>query len=141
METPPFYDEVLLLASTLVDSQDTAEQCWSAYEELRKVCECNSGSKNDHPFQWETLADFTLNNAEALKIYTTALQLAEALQLTEYSLSIQLAMAERYLQLNEQDHAFTFADAANESAKNTTDLELRKQISEFLLKICNKKQQ
>jgi hypothetical protein len=138
METPPLYDEVLLLASTLVDSQGKAEQCWSVYEELRKVCECNSGSKNDHPFQWETLADFTLNDVEALNIYATALQLAEALQLTEYSASIQLAMTERYLQLNEQEHAFTFANAANESAKNTTDLELRKQISEVLLQICSR---
>ena len=97
-----------------------------------------SGSKNDHPFQWETLADFTLNDVEALEIYTTALKLAEALQLREYSASIQLAMTERYLQLNEQDHAFTFANAANESAKNTTDLELRKQISEVLLQICSR---
>lgn len=138
METPPLYDEVLLLASTLVDSQDKAEQCWSVYEELRKVCECNSGSKNDHPFQWETLADFTHNDAEALKIYATALQLAEALQLTEYSASIQLAMAERHLQLEELERAFKLANAANESAKSTPDLELRRQISEALLEICSR---
>lgn len=137
METPPFYDDILFLASNLVDSQDRTERYWLAYEELQKICERNAGLKNDHPFQWETLADFTPDDVAALKIYATALQLAEAKKLTEYSASIQLAMAERHLQLEELECAFKFANAANESAMNTSDLELRKQISEVLLQICS----
>ncbi len=135
METPPFYNEVHELALSLVNSQDQTKSYWHLYEELRMVCENHAGSKSDHPFQWETLADFTLDDGAALEIYAKALEIAVALKLEHYSASIQLAMAERYLQLGKPEFAFKFASFANETAKTTKDLELRKGISEFLLEV------
>ncbi|MCU7997472.1 hypothetical protein [Shewanella sp. SM95] len=136
METPPFYNEVHELALSLVNSQDQTKSYWRLYEKLRVVCENHAGSKSDHPFQWETLADFTLDDVAALEIYAKALEIAEILGLEQYSASIQLAMAERYLQLGKPDYALKFANSANETAKGTKDLDLRKEISEFLLEIC-----
>lgn len=139
METPPFYDEVHDLALRLVNSQDETKSYWQLYEKLRMVCENHADSVKDHPFQWETLADFTLDDVAALEIYAKALGIAEILGLKQYSASIQFAMAERYLQLGELENAFNFARCANEIAKNTNDLELRKEVSVFLLEICGNK--
>ncbi len=136
METPPFYDEVHELALSLVNSQDQTKSYWQLYEKLREVCENHAGSKSNHPFQWETLADFTIDNLAALEIYAKALEIAENLDLKQYSASIQLAMAERYLQLGNVEHAFKFASSANETAKSTNDLDLRREISELLLEVC-----
>lgn len=136
METPPFYNEVHELALSLLNSQGQTQSYWHLYEKLRVVCENNADSKSDHPFQWETLADFTLDDVAALEIYAKALEIAENLGLKQYSASIQLAMAERYLQLGKPDYALKFAHSANEAAKSTKDLGLRKEISELLLEIC-----
>src|SRR5687767_9180942 len=106
METPPFYDEVHELALSLVNSQGQTNSYWRIYEKLRVLCENHAGSKSDHPFQWETLADFTLDDLAALEIYAKALEIAKALRLEEYSASVQLAMAERYLQLENAEYAF-----------------------------------
>ncbi|MFB2779132.1 tetratricopeptide repeat protein [Shewanella mangrovisoli] len=139
MEIPPFYDEVHDLALRLVNSQDETKSYWQLYEKLRMLCENHADSEKDHPFQWETLADFTLDDVAALEIYAKALGIADILGLEQYSASIQLAMAERYLRLGELENAFNFASCANEIAKITNDLELRKEISEFLMEICGNK--
>ncbi|MBU0913484.1 MAG: hypothetical protein KKF22_13195 [Gammaproteobacteria bacterium] len=135
IETPPFYNEVYELALSLVNSKSQTKSYWRLYEKLRVLCENYTGSESDHPFQWETLADFTLDDVAALEIYTKALEIAEILGLAQYSASIQLAMAERYLQLGKPDYALKFASSAKETAKSTEDSELRKEISECLLEV------
>ena len=133
--SPRIYEVVKELSIELVNSSESEDtkKYWADYQRLVEVCSENESSGNDHPFQWETLADFTTDSNSALKIYLKALQLAELQKLPEYTASIKLAMAERYSELGIRDQALTTAHQANHIAKKLDDLQLRKEISEFLL--------
>ena len=113
-------------------SNDTKSE-WSSYQKLRELCEANEKTENNHPIQWEALADFTNNNEQAVLIYRKALQCAESLALNEYSASINLAMAERSQESGQSAAAFELAQKANELARSTNNLQLRQEISKFLL--------
>jgi len=132
---PPLYDEVHQMALDIVNASvsENTKLKWATYEKLKLLCEANENTKNDHPIQWEALADFTDNDAQAIIIYRKALSCAESLNLNEYAASINLAMAERCQDSGQSDTAFELAKKANELAKSTNNLELRQQISEFLL--------
>ena len=129
------YENVKDLACDLVNASgvgDTVEH-WRLYQELEKICTVNEGSIRDHPFQWETLADFTNDDSASILIYEKAFELAKKSDLSEYMASIKLAQAERYSSIGISDLAYSVAKEANEYAKTGNDLELRKEISEFLL--------
>ena len=61
------------------------------------------------------------------------LKIAETQGLLEYMASIQLAIAERYKVLCNDNLSYEYAKSANENAIGLDDFELRKEISEFLL--------
>lgn len=132
------YDKVKELAFELVNAswREDTPAYWDYYQQLEKVCIENRTGKNEHPFQWETLGDFTNDSIQALKIYENARKIAHRQNLREYSASISLAMAEQYLKLGDKEMAFNTANQANNFAKTLDDLELRKEISEFLLNEC-----
>ncbi|MBL4796650.1 MAG: tetratricopeptide repeat protein [Oleispira sp.] len=129
------YNEVHQIVCDLVNASaiDDTKAYWKLYHALEVICESNDSTKRDHPFQWETLADFTTDDSASLSLYGKAFNLAKALSLNEYMASIQLALAERYVELGMHDKAYLCANAANEYAVKTEDLDLRKSISEFLL--------
>jgi hypothetical protein len=132
---PKLHDEVLELSIDIVDASgvgDTKAE-WNAYQKLLSLCEKNESGDLNHPFQWEALADFTSDSSASIAIYNKALIYAEQLMLIDYIASIKLAIAEVHLEAGNHDQAINMARDANESAKLTTDLELRKEISEFLL--------
>jgi tetratricopeptide (TPR) repeat protein len=106
---------------------------WEHYQKLLKICQENEKGIKDHPFQWESLADFTNDPEKALEIYEKALVLAESQELLEYSASVNFAMAEKYRELGIDSKAFKKAQLANELAKDLDDFDLRKDISGFLL--------
>ncbi|GAB1620528.1 hypothetical protein AAOGI_05780 [Agarivorans albus] len=131
------YNSVLDLACELVNSSGAGltKNYWDTYQQLNAICETNKGSNKDHPFQWETLADYTKSAEQAIRIYLVAIEVAKKLNLVEFLASSQLALAERYLELTNISAAINWASIANENALKCSNLELRQEISEFLLEL------
>jgi len=129
---PPHYEFVLDMALEMTNT-DSNQSYWASYNQLREVCEKHEGTLLDHAFQWETLADFTSDKSEAINLYLKALDLANNSEQLEYIASISLSLAELYLDLGQNDAVKIYIDTANEASKQTSDLSLRTEISEFLL--------
>ena len=132
---PPLYDEVHQLALDIVNASAAEDRraIWSTYHDLEKLCNSAEADGQSHPFHWETLADFTTDSSTALNIYQKALKSAEQHDLVEYIASIKIAMAELYEEAGDSEKGLTLAKEANEAATLTSDLGLRREISEFLL--------
>ena len=131
----PLYNKVHQLSLDIVNASEDLKLEWEKYNNLKLFCEKNEKSKNNHPLQWEALADFTTDNNQSLLIYKKALELANELSLNDYSVSIYFAMAERHFSSGNVEQAFNLAYQANELAKSINNLELKQEISEFLLTI------
>lgn len=129
------YFRVLGLATALVNSSESFDKqtYWDQYNELREICETETASGRAHPFLFETLADFTDDNQIAIDIYRKGLDVASQQGAVAYLTSIQFAIAQRYKDMGETRLAYESALQANELAKSLDDLELRKEISGFLL--------
>jgi hypothetical protein len=129
------YQRVFELSTSLMNASEAEEMksYWRLYEDLRVYCEAEANSGRDHPFLWETLADFTNDDQAAVRLYLKALEQATQSKATEYEASIGLALAGRYKSMGDAPRAFKYASEANESAKGLDDLDLRRQISQFLL--------
>ncbi|WP_431482755.1 hypothetical protein [Pseudomonas solani] len=110
---------------------------WDAHRRLESLCELSEQEGDEHPFQWETLGDFTADRAIAIRFYERALRKARIARLDEYVSSICLAMAEAHLELGDTSQAMTFAIQADDAAQNSSDLELRRSISELLLMLSS----
>ncbi len=135
MNSPLLHDEVHELALDIVNASAVEDKIseWAAYTKLKELCEENESTELNHPFQWESLGDFTAANDQAISIYRKALAIAENLSEVEYVASINFALAERYFEMEALEQAYDFAQHANDAAKSSEDLELRKEISELLL--------
>jgi len=120
------------LANHLVN-EDQTEKYWAHYNALKDYCEAQSLGGYDHPFLWESLADFTTDDAAAIPLYLRALDLAKDEDAREYRVSIRLALAERHRAIGKEDLALEYAIAADDEAKLLNDLELRREVSKFLL--------
>ena len=114
-------------------SEDQREKSWACYNELREYCEHQSAAGYDHPFLWETLADFTPDDDVAIPLYLHALDGASASELVDYRVSIRFALAERHKNKGDCLLARELAIAADVEATQIDDLELRRKISSFLL--------
>ncbi len=134
---PPHHDKLHLLSIEIVNAslEDDSETFWEAYNQIKEICEAHEGSNLDHPFQWETLADFTSTHNEAMPFYFKALNLARELELVEYVATINLAIAEQYFNFDDLSKAWNYACAADIVAIDLEDLGLKKEISEMLLKL------
>jgi hypothetical protein len=128
------HERVLGLTTAMLNawSPDDAEARLRLYAELRDYCESTAAAGRDHPFLWETLADFTDDDRTAIDFYLRALPLATAAGATEYEASICLALAERHSNIGEASLAYDYARQANELAVRTDDMDLRREISQFL---------
>jgi hypothetical protein len=126
---------VSALTSEMIDAGESGDShsSASAYEKLIDYCESVAAEGRDHPFLWETLADFTGDDHAAIGFYLRALPLATAANAAEYAASICLALAERHSNLEEFNAARDYALQADAFARATDDLPLRKAISQFLL--------
>jgi tetratricopeptide (TPR) repeat protein len=129
---PPHYEFVLDMALEMTNTESN-QSYWASYNQLREVCEKHEGTLLNHAFQWETLADFTSDKSEAINLYLKALDLANNSEQLEYIASISLSLAELYLDLGQNDAVKIYIETANEASKQTSDLSLRTEISEFLL--------
>ena len=127
---PDLYEDVLSLAESLVAA--TEQDYDSLYAKLRQLCEKANDSPKSHPFFYETLADFTLNDQVAIDIYMEALQVADKFELNEHQASIQLPIAYLYQDLGDHESAFNCGTGAKELAKSVGDKTLTKEIKNFL---------
>lgn len=136
---PLLYNEVHQLSLDIVNATaiENTKAEWSAYQKLKLLCEKAQGGHQDHPLQWEALADFTTNYEQALKLYNIALETAESLGLDEYSASIKLAIAIRFEEAGKNKQAIEAAHQANTIAASISNKDLKLEISEFLLAASN----
>ena len=137
LDMPTLYDKVHELALEMISSSETndLQAMWQAYNRLEQLCEDNQYTSVDHPFQWEILADFTNDPKTAIRLYHNALKLALKADFREYVASILISLAENYLELGERVLAWKEALAADQVARFTNNLRLRKEVSEFLLRM------
>lgn len=129
------HEHVLALAAEIANTwrPDDARARWRLYSELSDYCDSVAAAGRDHPFLWETLADFTTDDRIATNIYLRALSLATAAGAAEYQASICLALAQRHVSMGGNSLAYDFACRANAHAMQADDLDIRQQISQFLL--------
>jgi hypothetical protein len=136
MNIPPdIHARVVALTDAILDACEEGEDDNSAslYAQLHAYCDTIAADGRDHPFLWETLADFTADDRIAIAHYNRALLLANAAQAISYEASICLALAERHSNLGDAEAAHAHALKADALAQRTDDLPLRKAISQFLL--------
>ncbi|WOI37066.1 hypothetical protein R1T43_18020 [Alteromonas sp. CI.11.F.A3] len=108
---PPFHEQILELALTMTNEPST-KVYWEAHNKLRVICETHKNSALDHPFQWETLADFTVDSEVKLAVYLKALELAQKYNLLSYVVSVATEISELYLEQNDNDHAMIYSKIA-----------------------------
>lgn len=131
------YERVFSLATDMTNASEAGDTktYWQLYSELRVYCEAETA--RDHPFPWETLADFTTDDQASIALYLKALAASKHLISNEYEASILFALAARFKSIGNADLAYRYALEANEKAKALNDLDLRRSISEFLLSAAN----
>ena len=127
------YERVFGLAIGMTNASEVGDTktYWQLYGELGVYCDAEV--ERDHPFLWETLADFTTDDRASVALYLKALEKAKLLSTAEYEASILFALAERYQSVGNAELAHRYALEAKEKAKVLDDLALRRDISEFLL--------
>ncbi|KRG42918.1 hypothetical protein ARC78_08005 [Stenotrophomonas pictorum JCM 9942] len=136
MNIPPdIHARVVELTDTILHAGQSgdAEAAQAAYRALADYGHAVAAEGRDHPFLWETLADFTGDDRLAIALYLRALPLATAADACGYAASICLALAERHVNLDEPEAARDYARQADGFAGRTDDLPLRRDIRQFLL--------
>ncbi len=130
----PFYKEVRQFAFDMIAAakENNVEAFDSLYDDLKKICADNKEGKNNHPVQWETLADFTEDPIAAIDLYKQALTIAEGIKAHEYMASINYAIADRYQELGDDKTALSFVKQAKEHAEKLDDTELKGEINDLL---------
>jgi len=104
-----------------VDEENT-EAFNALYQELKSLCEKHQDTEQDHPAQWEALADFSEDFSQAAAYYQQAETLAKNLELREYIASINYSWALLLQQSDEEkarEHAQTALSAATGSPDKT----------------------
>lgn len=139
IKLPPHHEKIHQLTLEIVNSVDDELECM-AYNKILNICETHKDTVLDHPFQWETLGDFTFNDPEkSLSYYFYGLDLAQKANLNEYVGSIRLAMAEQYQELEDFEKSWECLNLANEALKTSSDLALKQEVSEALLEASSRR--
>lgn len=103
------------------------------YKDLQLLCVENESGAQNHPVQWETLADFTQDLDESIALYKKALSIAEKLKEHQYSASIHYAMADRYSEMDNRKAARDHANKAKVLAAKMDDDVLKNDIEALLV--------
>ena len=115
--------------------KDDREAFNSLYAELKAVCTDNENTDNDHPEQWETLADFEEEIEDALLGYEKALKKAVAMDSKDHMSSIAFSMARLQIESGQTDAAIQNLKNAKISAERIDDKEFKVEIDELLEKL------
>ncbi|ULU24630.1 hypothetical protein [Dyella terrae] len=129
---PEVWDHVMGFATELANESEP-DRYATTYKDLHDYCEEQSLGGYEHPFLWETLADFTMDDGAAVSLYQRALKLAVGDEARAYRASIQFSLAERHKRLGDDAQAREYAVSADDEARAIDDRELRRRISRFLL--------
>jgi hypothetical protein len=135
------YKQVYALAAELLEAAEVDDDPLfdELYGQLKVLCyEHEADEMKNHPVQWETLADFTGDCAEALNLYAKALTYAEAISAYDFVVSINYAVA--LLLFEEQDfpddkrleRALNAAQTASDHLDRIDDPQLKKEIKKLL---------
>ncbi|TMM41892.1 hypothetical protein [Colwellia ponticola] len=133
----PLYNDILTICQEIASASaaDNDELRLAGCKKLQILCATNQNSPNDHPLQWEALADFTDDGEQAMDIYEVALATAQQLALPTFIASAYLAMAQRQVEFEEPVQALEFANKANEAAQDIDSEELKAEITELLIQL------
>jgi len=103
----PIFDEVIEICRSIATSSQEQKETEreQAYQNLIKLCAKHENTPRDHPFQWEALAEFTLDADQAVDLYEKGLAIAQKMSLVDAQASIYLAMISRYLETEQLEHA------------------------------------
>ena len=73
--SPELHEAVHEIVLQIVNASavDDRRAEWAAYQELVDICESSEREGRKHPFQWETLGDFTADRELAIGYYEKAL--------------------------------------------------------------------
>lgn len=124
-----------LLAAVQADNQTEFD---GYYSSLKQLCEAHENTDKDHPVQWETLADFTDDLAEAVIIYQKALAKAEAINDKDFRSSIGFSIASLKVDLGDNAGAIEYLEQAKISSNKIIDKELKAEIHDLLEKLKTK---
>jgi cell division protein FtsL len=112
--------------------EDNREAFNSLYAQLKAICIDNENTDKDHPEQWETLADFTEELADAVAGYEKALEKAIAVNSKDHMSSIAFSMATMQIELGQTDAAIKNLQNAKISANKIVDQDLKQEIDDLL---------
>lgn len=130
---PEMYERVRELAlaitnATLADNDALAD---SFYQQLLAYHEEMQRAGASHPFLVETLADYTDDNHEALRIYQRALVMSREWGQEEPTQTILVGMAQRWLELGNKEQAEACLRDGCTEARARGDLDTLKEIEEL----------
>lgn len=112
MKSPIFEEVIDHCRKIATASQEENEQAREiAYQNLIKLCAKHENTPRDHPFQWEALAEFTLDAEQALDIYEKGLAVAQKMSLIDAQASIYLAMIHRQIEIEQLEQANNHLDS------------------------------
>lgn len=134
------YKQVHTLAKDLLKAAEYEDQesFDQYYLELKKLCEAHEGTAKDHPVQWETLADFTEDFAEAIELYNKALRKAEAIDSVDFCSSIGYSRATMKLEVGDKTGAIADLEKAKiASCGEIEDKNLKAEIHDLLTELKN----
>jgi len=133
------YKRVLSLAGDLMAAAEDKNQTKfdGYYSELKQICEEHDKTDKDHPVQWETLADFTDDLAEAITVYERALEKAEAINSKDFRSSIGYTIATLKVELGDKKGAIEHLEKAKISCNKIVDKTLKAEIHDLLEELKN----
>lgn len=122
-----------LLRASEYEDQEGFDKC---YVQLQQLCAAHEGTPKDHPVQWETLADFTEDLAQAVVIYDKALLKAEAISSVDFCSSIGYSMATMKIELGDKEGAIADLEKAKiVSCGEIEDKNLKAEIHDLLTEL------
>lgn len=133
------YKRVISLAESLLKAANKKDQVTfdALYAELNSICLEHEGDEKDHPVQWETLADFTDDIAQAAALYRKALEKAEFIESADFCSSIRFSLATMLIELGDTQEAIEVLQAAKVGSANIEDKALKNEIHDLLHSLIN----
>jgi hypothetical protein len=133
------YKQIQTLAESLMEAVDQEDQASfdKDYAQLQQICEEHEGTDEDHPVQWEILAEFTGELDLAITIFDKALIKAEAIDSIDFCSSIGFSIATLKLELDDKKGAIESLEKANIACEDIEDTELKAEIHELLTELTS----
>ena len=124
--TAPLHKELEKITDALLSAAEQGDSAayTKQYADLLALCYEYSEEEQNHPLQWEILADFTEEPLEAISFYQKALGFADEIQDFAALYSSQISLANLYQDIEQQDEARMAANIALDYAEILKDKSL-----------------